>query len=191
MADNNKVEFGISQLHVGTYSVSDQGVVSLGEPYLQKGAVHVTLEPSGDTNIFYADNVAYYSSKTSQGFEGEIEVARFDDAFKEKFLGYLELDDGGIGHVKGASVPNVYIMFQVEGDVEARRVIVYNVSLGQISREYNTIEEDREPVTETMDINVTGDNGTGLDQVVYPKDASGYASMFTTPPVPALPSASE
>lgn len=34
----NKVEFGISELHVGTYTESG-GTVTLGTPYAQKGAV--------------------------------------------------------------------------------------------------------------------------------------------------------
>lgn len=183
----NKVEFGISKLHVGTYSVSDEGVVSLGTPYAQKGAVHVSVEPNGDTNKFYADNVVYYSSKSAQGFEGEIEVAKFDDDFKTKFLNAVELDDGGIADIKGAAQTPVYFMFETDGDAEKRRVIVYNVTLGDIQREYNTIEEDREPVTEKIDITVTGDNKTGITKVVYAPEASGYDSMFTTPPVPALP----
>ena len=40
----NKVEFGISQLHVGTYTVDNQGVVTLGTPYHQKGAVSFSPE---------------------------------------------------------------------------------------------------------------------------------------------------
>ena len=35
----NKVEFGISELHVGTYTVGEGGVVTMGTPYAQKGAV--------------------------------------------------------------------------------------------------------------------------------------------------------
>ena len=39
----NKVEFGISQLHVGTYAVVD-GVTTLGTPYHQPGAVSFSPE---------------------------------------------------------------------------------------------------------------------------------------------------
>ena len=186
----NKVEFGISKLHVGTYTDND-GVVTLGTPYAQAGAVSLTIEPEGDSNKFYADNVIYYAGYSDNGFSGSIEVAKFDDDFKKNFLSYIELDDGGLGMVKGATRPNVYIIGQSEGNAESRRFILYNVSLGGIQREYNTIEEDKEPVTETIDITVTGDNTTGLTLVSYKPADSGFDSIFTTPPVPALPSESE
>ena len=53
----NKVEFGISQLHVGTYTVDNQGVVTLGTPYHQKGAVSFSPEEKSELTNFYADNI--------------------------------------------------------------------------------------------------------------------------------------
>ena len=48
----NKVEFGISELHVGTYTVDDQGVVTLGTPYHQAGAVSFSPEENSEQNTF-------------------------------------------------------------------------------------------------------------------------------------------
>lgn len=183
--DTNKVEFGISNLYIGTYTDTN-GTVTLGTQYHQKGAVNLSLEPDGDDNDFYADNVKYWSGFSDNGFTGEIEVAKFDLEAKKQFFGYVETTGGGFGAVKGASRPQVYVMFQTEGDAQARRVILYNVSLGQINREFATIEDSKEPATETCDITVTGDNGTGLTLVSYLPDDTGYSTLFTTPPVPAL-----
>lgn len=189
MADRNKVEFGISNIYVGTYTVdATTGAVTLGTPYHQAGAVTLSLDPENESNDFYADNVKYWSGYTDNGFTGSLEVAKYDDEFKKQFLGYVELDDGGIAQQKTATKPNVYIAFQSEGDVHARRGILYNVSLGGVSREYATIEESKEPVTESMDITVTGDNATGLTMVGYTPDSDGYATLFTNPPTPQLPS---
>lgn len=188
MSTNNKVEFGISNLYVGTYTVNN-GTVTLGTPYHQAGAVNLSVEAEADESSFYADNVKYWSGFTDNGFTGSLEVAKFDGDFKTKFLGYITLDDDGIAAVKGATKPNTYICFQTEGDVDARRVILYNVALGSITREYATIEDSKEPATESIDITVTGDNATGLTMVSYDKDADGYATLFTNPPVPTLPSA--
>lgn len=187
----NKVEFGISNLYVGTYSVNAQGTVTLGTPYHQAGAVNLSVEAESESNDFYADNIKYWSGFSDNGFTGTIEVAKFDAAFKTQFLGYQTLADGGIAAVKGAQKPNTYIMFQTEGDESARRVIMYNVALGSIDREYATIEESKEPTTESMDITVTGDNATGLTIVSYDADASGYATLFTNPPVPTIEEESE
>lgn len=185
-ADNNKVEFGLSNLYVGTYTVAAGGTVTLGTPYHQAGAVSLSLDAESDSNDFYADNVKYWSGFTDNGFTGSIEVAKFDSDFKTQFLGYRTLTDGGVAQVKGATKPMCYVCWQAEGDVEARRCIMYGVSLGAIAREFSTIEESKEPVTETIDITVTGDNGTGIVMTSYKPADTGYATLFSNPPVPEL-----
>lgn len=182
----NKVEFGISELHVGTYTVDDQGVASLGTPYFQPGAVSFSPEEQSENNTFYADNIAYWSGYSGGTFEGDLEVAKFSDEFKTQFLGYRALSNGGLANVKNAQKPNVYIAFQVEGDAESRRVILYNCSLGVIGREFNTIEDTKEPTTETLGVTCTGDNATGVTMASFKPDDAGYATLFTNPTAPAF-----
>ena len=182
----NKVEFGISQLHVGTYTVDDQGVATLGTPYHQKGAVSFSPEENSEQNTFYADNIAYWSGYSGGSIEGDLEVAMFDDSFKTQFLGYATLTNGGIANVKNATKPNVYVAFQVEGDAESRRVILYNCSLGAIKREYNTIDENKEPATETLGVTCIGDNATGVTMAVLKPDDTRYNTLFTAPTAPAI-----
>ena len=183
---NNKVEFGISQLHVGTYTDDGEGNITLGTPYHQRGAVNFAPEESSEQNIFYADNIAYWSGYSGGSIEGDLEVAKYDDAFKTSFLGYKLLADGGLANVKNAVKPNVYIAFQFEGDVESRRVIMYNCSLGAIVREYHTIEENKEPVTESLGVTCTGDNATGATIAVYKPGDAGYDTLFTNPAAPEI-----
>ena len=185
----NKVEFGISQLHIGTYTVAD-GVVTLGTPYHQAGAVSFSPEENSEQNTFYADNIAYWSGYSGGTIEGDLEVAMFDDAFKTQFLGYRALTDGGLAYVKNATKPSVYIAFQVEGDAESRRVILYNCSLGSITREYSTVEESVEPTTETIPVTATGVNDNGVVMAVYKEDDAGYENLFTSPSAPEIQGAS-
>lgn len=181
----NKVEFGISNLYVGTYTESN-GTVTLGTPYHQKGAVSFSPEENSEQNTFYADNIAYWSGYSGGSIEGDLEVAMFDDSFKTQFLGYAALTNGGLANVKNATKPNVYIAFQVEGDAESRRVILYNCSLGAIQREYNTIEESKEPTTETIGVTCIGDVPTGVTMAVLKPADSGYATLFTAPTAPVI-----
>ena len=190
MADTNKVIFGFSDLYIGTYSVSDQGVVTMGTPYHQAGAVGFSPEENTDKEDFFADNTAYYTSYSSGTYEGDLEVAKFDDAFKKQFLGYVELDDGGLAQIKGANKPKIYIMFEVQGDAHARRVIFYNGTMGSIVREYSTLEENKTPVTESINMTLVGDNATGITKVTYNRGDTGYSTLFTNPPAPTLPSES-
>lgn len=183
----NKVEFGISQLHVGTYTVASDGTVTLGTPYHQKGAVSFSPETQSEKNDFYADNIDYWSGYSGGSIEGDLEVALFDDDFKTSFLGDVALTGGGIANVKNATKPNTYVAFQVEGDQMSRRVILYNCALGDINREYATIEESKEPATETLPVTATGDNATGITKVVYKPEDTAYDTLFTAPPVPELP----
>lgn len=187
----NKVEFGISQLHIGTYTVSENGTVTLGTPYHQSGAVSFSPEEQSELTKIYADNVVYWSGYSGGSFEGDLEVAMFDDEFKKQFLGYKTLTNGGLANVKNASKPNVYIAFQIEGDAESRRVIMYNATFGAIAREYATIEEEREPVTETLPVTVNGDNGTGVTMAVFKPGDAGYATVFSSPTAPELAAESE
>lgn len=181
----NKVEFGISQLHVGTFS-DEGGTVTLGTPYHQPGAVSFSPEEQSEQNIFYADNTGYWSGYSGGTLEGDLEVALFSDAFKTQFLGYKTLTNGGLANIKVPVKPPVYIAFQVEGDVESRRVILYNCSLGGITREYNTIEESKEPTTETIPVTCTGDNVSGVTMAVLKPGDTGYDTLFTAPTAPVI-----
>lgn len=183
----NKVEFGISQLHVGTYTIAQDGTVTLGTPYHQKGAVSLGLEEQSDKNDFYADNIIYWSGYSGGSFEGDLEVAMFDDDFKTQFLGYQTLTNGGLANVQNATKPNVYVAFQVEGDAESRRIIFYNCALGVIGREYATIEDSKEPATETLNITCVGDPGTGVSKCTLKPGDTGYDTLFTAPTAPAFP----
>lgn len=190
MANPNKVEFGISELHVGTYTIANDGTVTLGSPYHQKGAVSFSPEEQTEQNTFYADNIPFWSGYSGGSFEGDLEVAKFDDDFKKNFLGYKALTVGGLAIVKNAIKPNVYIAFQVEGDVEPRRAIFYNCSLGSITREFATIEESKEPATETLSITCVGDPDSGVTLASFTEDDAEYATLFTNPSVPELESES-
>lgn len=181
----NKVVFGLSDVYFGTYSVSTTGTVTLGTPYHVPGAVNLSLEADTEETVFWADNVKYYVVNADNGFTGDLEMAYFPDAFKTQFMNYRTQSDGGLAQVKGMKNKDVYMMFQADGDKEHRRAIMYNIALGPISREYSTSEGNIEPKTATMPITVTGDNDTGVTRVVYGEDATGYATLFTTPPVPS------
>lgn len=186
----NKVEFGISQLHVGTFTVDDNGDVTLGTPYHQKGAVSFSPEEQSEKSDFYADNIAYWSAYSGGSFEGDLTVARFDDKFKTDFLGFKATADGGLAQIKNPIKPDVYIAFQVEGDKEARRVLFLNCQLGAITREFATTEEQIEPATEALAVTVTGDNGSGISMVSYKPDDAGYDNLFDNPSMPTFESES-
>lgn len=183
----NKVLFGFKDLYIGTYEVDDDGDVTMGSPYHQKGAVGFSPDEQGDNYTFYADDSSYFSYYTSGVFEGDLVVARFDDAFKKQFLGFVELDDGGIAQIKNAMKPSIYMMFEIQGNEGAERCIFYNGAMSGITREFASIEENIEVQTESLSIKFDGDVKTGISKVVYGKDKAGFETLFTNPPAPTLP----
>lgn len=188
----NKVLYGFSDLYVGVMTTDDEtGEVTMGQPYHQTGAVGFSPEAQGGNYTFYADNKAYYSSYTTGNYEGDLVVARFDDEFRKLYLGVIELDDGGIAEVKDAIKPNIYAMYETMGDKGPERVIWYNGTFGTPTREVATIEDEVEVQTETLATTFVGDNKTGITKVTYGKDKAGFETLFTNPPAPSLPAASE
>lgn len=180
-----KVLFGFSDLYVGTYT-EENGTVTLGTPYHQKGAVGFSPEEQGDQSVFYADNIAYFTEWASGAIEGDLVVAMFDDAFKTQFLGYAETVSGGLAKLKNATKPNIYMMFEVQSDTGPIRGIYYNGTLGSITREFATNEENREVQTESIPTSFVGDDTTGIQYAFYKSGDAGYADLFSNPPIPAL-----
>lgn len=181
-----KVQFGISNLHVGTYT-DNNGVVTLGTPYHQKGAVGFSPDTESNQNDFYADDIVYWSGYSGGKIEGDLECAMFDDEFKTQFLGYKELTSGGLAVVKNPTKPNVYLGFEVQTDEEHPiRVMFYNCTLGNISREYSTITENKEPQTASIPVTCVGDNTSGVTMAVFKHGDTGYDDLFTTPTAPVV-----
>lgn len=184
-----KVQFGISELHVGTYTevtTTSGTTITLGTPYHQPGAVGFSPEVSSDNNDFYADNIIYWSGYSGGKIEGDLEVAMFDDNFKKNFLGYKALTSGGLANVKNPTKPSVYIAFQTETDGTPLRVILYNCSLGNISRSYETIGENKEPKTATLPVTCVGCSTNGVTMATFKQGDSGYSSVFTSPSAPVI-----
>ena len=187
----NKVEFGISKLHVGLFTTGNDGEVTMGNPVAIPGAVSFSPEAQVEDYTFYADNVAYWSDYSEGKIEGDLEVAKFPDTFLTSFMGMVALPGGGIGSVRGAAKPDVNVMFQVEGDAESRRIILYNGKFGAIKHDHKTIEESKEVETETVSASFIGDQLTGLTKSVYKPGDDAYDDFFTSPPAPSLEAESE
>ena len=186
---SNKVKYNLKNVHAAKLTTEVvEGVTnySYATPKAIPGAVSLSLDPESDSNDFFADNIKYWSGYSDNGFSGTVKTARYDTEFKTRFLGYAALNGGGIGKVKTAVKPNVYLAFETEGDMEKRRVLLLNATLGEIKREFATIEDKKEPTTEELDVNVIGDNGTGLTIVSYKPGDTGYSNLFTEPTMPAL-----
>lgn len=183
MPETNKVRYGLSNVHVGTVTVED-GTPTFGVPKAYPGAVNMTLTAEGESSTFYADNIAYYVTNSNNGYTGDLEMAYLYDWFETQFLGSKESQEGMIVETSDNPTQMAYLMFQFEGDVNATKYIIYNITFGRPDLEGNTKEDTTEPNTTTIpftSVPLVTEFGNVVKSKV-PSTASNYATFFTTAP---------
>lgn len=129
--EKNKVTFGLENVHwVEIESESEEGVLTYGNTvHPQRGAVELTLDPSGDTNIFKADNVNYHTSESNDGYTGKLKIAKLTDLFCQNILGeVLDPTSKVMTEVANVKKKRFALMFQIEGDSKGTRHVLYNCS---------------------------------------------------------------
>lgn len=123
----NKVQFGLKNVHYAVISVSDQGVVSFGTPVAVPGAVTLTLDPQGDVTPFYADNVTYYQSIANNGYSGDLEMARIPDQMLKDIWGLTEGTTSKVLTEKANAEPKAFaLLYQIDGDADQQCYVLYN-----------------------------------------------------------------
>jgi phi13 family phage major tail protein len=144
----SKVRFGLENVHIAP--MTGDGVYST--PIHIPGAVSMSLNPSGDESTFYADNSAYFTVTSNNGYAGDLRVAFLPDDVKTVILGYIE-DEKGI-LIEDASAPQVpfALLYQVEADTANRRYALYNCKIARPAETHNTKAENVTPDTETVSL---------------------------------------
>lgn len=179
----NKIRYGLSNVHVGTLTLGEKGPV-FSDPTPYPGAVSVTMNAEGEQSIFYADNIAYYVTNTNNGYTGELEMAYLPKWFETDFLSAEESNEGMVVEVSDAGEKTSYMMFQFEGDKNATKYIIYNMTFSRPSLEGNTKEDTTDPNTTTIPF-TSVPLQTQFGNIVkarVPSTASNYATFFTTAP---------
>lgn len=148
----NKVKFGLSQLYYAVLTETD-GEYSWATPVAIPGAVSISLDPSGETSTFRADNIDYYVTASNNGYEGDLEVARFPDSFRTDVLGETQTETEKVLIENANTRPKPFaLLFQFEGDQSGTRHVLYNCSTTRPAVSSQTTDETIEPVTETVTI---------------------------------------
>lgn len=181
----NKIKYGLKSLYYAIGTQAADGSMTYGEPVAFPGAVSISLDPVGDTNTFYADNIAYWVGNANNGYEGELEVARVIDAFETDVLGFIQDSKNVV--VESPDSPTVHfaLMFQFEGDVKATRHVLYNCTATRPSVESQTKNESIEPQTETISLNCSTIYNASLGKDITKAktnestDAATYTGWFT------------
>ena len=146
----NKIKFGLSRVYYAKATIdTSTGAATYSTPVAIPGAVSLSMDPSGDSNKFYADNVAYATFAANAGYEGELEVAIIPDSFRKDILGEVVDSDIQVEKAEATTTPFA-LLFQFEGDEDATRHVFYNVTAARPNVGSKTTEESVEVQTETL-----------------------------------------
>lgn len=196
MPDNNKVKYGLKNVHYAIVTESEsEGVVtsSYGTVKSWPGAISLSLDSTAEKAVTRADDSDYFVTFGQGGYEGDLECALIPDEVRTAVLGF-KTDDNGVLVEDSSSFSNVvYIamMFEFNGDVKATKHCLYKVSLSRPSIASQTTGENGsiEPQTET--VTLTAVPRADADQLVHIQtkpttDSSVVAAWYTAVPVPTF-----
>jgi phi13 family phage major tail protein len=176
----NKIKYGISKCYYAVATDDGTGTLTYDTPVALPGAVSLSMDAQGDTNTFYADNIAYFASTANNGYQGDLELALIPDSFRTAVLGET-LDATKGFYLEHANVPTVEfaLLFQFEGDESATRHCFYRCTASRPATNGSTKEESIEPQTETITITAMPRIDDELIKGRCPSTASAYANWFT------------
>lgn len=146
----NKVKFGLKNVYYAKATIDTiTGAATYDTPVRIPGAVNLSAEPSGDTNDFFADDVKYASFGANAGYETTLEVALLPESFRQDILG--EVLDNNIQY-ETATVSNTpfALLFEINGDVNATKHVMYNCIASRTNLEGQTTESSVEVKTEEL-----------------------------------------
>lgn len=173
MSDSsNKVKFGLSNVHIAKITETD-GEITYGTPFEMRGAVGLTAEPEGETTPFYADNIQYYVAVANNGYSGDLEIAITPKEFLTQILGQEEDTNGALFESSDDINARFALMGEIDGDVKKRRFVYFDCTAARPSAEMNTIEDTKEPQTDTIAITMTPRSSDHvIKAVIEPSDTN-------------------
>lgn len=189
----NKIKYGLSRVYYALATInSSTGAATYDEPVALPGAVSLSMDPSGESNKFYADNIPYAVFAANAGYEGELEVALIPDSFRQDVLGEVVDADSKIQIEKATATTQPFaLMFQFEGDEDATRHVFYNCTAARPNVGSKTTEESVEVQTETINITCGSIFNTAVDDNIVKgkisdKTEAAYTNWFTAVQQPEL-----
>lgn len=178
---DNKVKFGLSNVHIAKITETD-GEITYGTPFAMPGARSLTADPEGETTPFYADNIKYYIATSNQGYTGDLEIAMLVKEFFTQILGQEEDTNGAIFESADDVNARFALMGEIDGDVKKRRFVYFDCTATRPSAEMNTVEESKEPQTDTISITMSPrSTDKAIKAVIEPNETNQdvYDTFFT------------
>ena len=140
MSNSNKVKFGLKNCHYAKATFDEDGNVTYEKPIRMPGAVSLSMDPEGENENFYADDIVYYVINNNSGYSGDLELALIPESFLKDILHEEEDANGVMAENATVSYERFALLFEFSGDA---------------NMEGQTAEDEKEVQTETLTLSAT------------------------------------
>lgn len=181
----NKIKYGLSNVYYAKITAGTNGD-TYATPVALPGAVSLSLSAQGSNEPMYADNSIYYNAISNTGYDGDLELALIPEAFKTDILGEVAPIEGGLVEKSDAKVTYFALLFQFEGDAEARRHEFFKCSATRPDVASQTSEDKITPATETLKITAIPNSNKLVKWSVSTSASSVYDNWFTSVQTPTI-----
>ena len=141
----NKIKYGLKNVHYAVATIADDGSATYGTPVRIPGAVNLSLEPQGDRDPFYADDVEYFVSISNTGYEGDLGIALVPESFEKDVLKAIEDTKNVLFEEVSPEIVHFALLFQFAADKKNIRHCFYNCTAMRPTVEGETKGENIEP----------------------------------------------
>jgi len=148
----NKVRFGLKNAHYAKATFDEDGNVTYAKPVRLPGAVSLSMDPEGENENFYADDIVYFVINNNAGYEGDLELALIPEEFLKDILHEEEDTNGVLLENANTTYERFALLFEFTGDQHAIRHVFYCCSASRPSQEGDTKEDEKEVKTEELSI---------------------------------------
>lgn len=148
----NKVQFNLKNVHYAKITALTPEP-AWDSPVAVPGAVSLALEQQGEITKFYADGIIYWQSSSNNGYEGDLEMARFPDQMVQDLWGdTLSATDNVLIENANTQPSSFALLFQIDGDTTNSLYCMYNCVGTRPNIEAETTSESKEPKTQKSTI---------------------------------------
>lgn len=195
-ATQNKVKFGLEKVAIAVATINEEdNTATYAKPIMNPGARSISMDPQGELSKWYSDNIAYYVTNDNNGYEGDLEVARFLDEVKAAIWNIAKAANGIQYEDANTEAVHFALLFEFKGDKQKVRHVFYNCVATRPAIASSTTEDTKEPQTESSTITASPIHVAALDKDIvrgkcYPGDSaySGWYEDVTLPTGTVTPS---
>lgn len=178
-AKNNKVKYGLKNVHYAIVTEADDGTVSYGNFTPHRGAVNIVLNSSVTQETIAADDDPMYAvAEENNGYEGNLEMQNIDDDFSVNVLGDIRDENGVIIENKDAVTKRIALAFEISGDAKKTRFLLYNCAVTKPNVESGTRGKGIDAKTDSLGIKAMPAHDTGNIKAKAKQSDAAYENWF-------------